>query len=73
LRRSLAKRVVRPMGVEVGLVLAEHLGHVSVAEDPRPVRALAARAADPSLADGVRVGRLRGSLDDLGAGAGETG
>jgi hypothetical protein len=66
-----SKRSVRPLGVVVGHVAAEHVFKVTSAEDQQPVETLGADGAHEPLRVGVRLRRPNGRLDDLDAFAAE--
>jgi hypothetical protein len=73
--RSLIQGSVRPVGVEVLEVLAQHDSEVTWPGDQEVVEALAAQRADEAFGDRVCPRRPDGGADDadVGAGCGSTG
>lgn len=63
--RAQVKRSMRSHAVVATDVDAEDVPELTAADDQNPIEALAANASDPTLHEGVGVGRLHGSLDDL--------
>jgi hypothetical protein len=53
-RRSQVDPAVRPLGVVVGEVFAEHPLEMTSTQDERPVKALTSNGANPSFGEGVR-------------------
>jgi len=58
---------VRPVGVVVLDVDAQHALELSSARDQQPIEAVAADRADPAFGEGVRVGCPIRGADDLDA------
>jgi len=58
---------VRPVGVVVLDVDAQHALELSSARDQHPIEAVAADRADPAFGEGVRVGCPIRGADDLDA------
>jgi hypothetical protein len=67
IRRPQLQRPVRTMGVVVGGIDPEDLLEMAAPDDQQPVQALSADRANPPLRVGVRVGRLHGGAEHLGA------
>src|SRR5512132_4383524 len=67
IRRLQPKRPVRTMTVVVVDIDPEHTLQVPSPDDQQPVKALGAGRPDPSLREGVRVGRLYRRQQHLGA------
>jgi hypothetical protein len=61
------ERAVRPVGVVVLDVDAQHTLALSSARDQQPIEAVAADRADPAFGEGVRVGCPIPGADDLDA------
>ena len=67
IRRLQPKRPVRTMTVVVVDIDPEHTLQVPSPDDQQPVKALGPDRPDPSLREGVRVGRLHRRQQPLGA------